>query len=318
MSVSPPSEPLRVGTRASALALRQVEIVLEALRADDPAIATEIVTIRTGGDDLSAGPQWRDDVPGFFTAEIEQSLVRGDVDLAVHSLKDLPVELWSETELAAVLPRADPRDVVVDRFHGGLSNLPTGARVGTSSLRRRAQALARRPDLQVVDLRGNIPTRVKRVEAGDLDAIVIAAAGLDRLGCADRISERLPLATWLPAAGQGAIAVQIRAHDRRLRERLARIDHAVTRWATTAERAFLSRLQGGCTAPVGAYARFNEAGRMRLDVLVADPEGRAVVRTCSEGDGSSDAAARELGRRLAERLVSDGARDLIGMGQSCE
>ena len=312
------SEPIRIGTRGSALARRQVALVIDALQADDPAVTTEIVTIRTGGDDVQAGPLWRDDVPGFFTAEIEQSLVRGDVDVAVHSLKDLPVELWAETEIGAILPRADPRDVVVDRFGGGLAHLPTGARVGTSSLRRRAQILARRPDVTVVDLRGNIPTRIQRVDAGDLDAIVIAAAGLDRLGLEDRISERFPLDTWLPAPGQGAIAVQARARDRRLVERLARIDDRSTRHATAAERAFLSALNGGCTAPIGAYARTVCSQWLRLDVLVADADGRAVVKSSSEGEAANHDEARALGRRMAARLVADGARDLIGMGKSCE
>lgn len=293
---------LRLGTRGSDLARRQAHLVQRAL-ADTVGIAAEIVVVRTAGDDLSAGARWRDETPGLFTTEIEQALDRGDVDAAVHSLKDLPTVGWSGTVLAAVLERADPRDALVSVGHAPLEALVAGARVGTSSLRRRAQLLEARPDLTVEDLRGNVPTRLARVAPGDLDAAVLAVAGLERLGRAADISQILPVETYLPAPGQGAIAVQARVADAETIETLRRIAHQPTWWAVSAERALLAQLEVGCHAPVGAYARVDASGDMVLDAFLGTTDGRRTLRQRARAEVSGVADAIELGRQLATDLL---------------
>lgn len=299
------SPKLRLGTRGSALALRQAHLVLEALARVGHSEA-EIVVVRTAGDDIAAGPRWRDDTPGLFTTEIEQALDRRDVDVAVHSLKDLPTVVWSGTVIAAVLERASPSDALVSVAHRPLRALLPGARVGTSSLRRRAQLLAARPDLVVEDLRGNVPTRLSRVAPGDLAAVVLAVAGLERLERRDAISEVLPLDTFVPAPGQGAIAVQVREHDAEIVRLVQGISHTPTKWAVDAERVCLAAIEGGCQAPIGAYARIEQERRMTIDAFVSNLTGTRVVRAREEGTCTSIVEACALGQRAAVRLLEQG------------
>ncbi len=298
-----PLRTLRVGTRTSALALRQTGLVVEALRAARPGLEVEVVRVVTRGDRTQASgvPLPEIGTKGLFTAELEQGLRAGSIDLAVHSLKDLPTEEPAGVTIGAVCLREDPRDALVTRGGATLASLPSGATVGTSSVRRAAQLLAARPDLRVVPVRGNVDTRVRKVRDGELDAAVLALAGLLRLGLDGDVGEVLPLELMLPAPGQGALAVQCRADERRTLEALAAIDDAGARDAVTAERAFLRDVDGGCSAPVGAYAEVVRPGIVRLRIVVSYLDGRDVVR--EEGEGEPV----EIGRALAGRALAAGA-----------
>ncbi len=301
---------LRIGTRGSELALWQAHHVAALLDRLDGAPQIEIIEIRTEGDHVLDRPL--SEVPGkaFFTKEIEEALAAGHVDLAVHSLKDLPTELPQGLALAAVLEREDPRDVWLARggtAGAGFAALAAGSRVGTSSLRRRALLARHRPDLELVDLRGNVPTRVRRVEEGKYDAIILAAAGVKRLGLERHITEYLPLDRFLPAVAQGAVAVEIRARDEATREWVRRLDHPPTHVATAAERALLATLEGGCQVPVGALATL--AGEeLRLVAEVVAIDGSRQVRGESRGSVSRP---EELGRSLAGELVARGAGEIL-------
>ncbi|MDT8369532.1 MAG: hydroxymethylbilane synthase [Longimicrobiales bacterium] len=303
----PPNRPLRIGTRGSRLALWQAHHVRDLLGQTPGAPEVEIVEIVTSGDRITEVPLSTTEGRAFFTKDIEDALLEGRVDVAVHSLKDLATRLPEGLALAAVLERADPRDALVSGSGAGLTALYPGARVGTSSLRRAAFVRAARPDLEVVDLRGNVPTRLARLDAGDYDAIVLASAGLDRLGLGDRISERLAPDLLLPAPAQGAIGLEIRADDARARALIAPLEHAPTRAETEAERALLRGLDGGCSVPIGALAR---AGNDRLTLVgrVATLDGRREIGGEIEGE---IARADELGATLARTLADDGARALL-------
>jgi len=297
---------LRIGTRGSALAswqARHVAARLEALP-DRPAI--ELVEIQTEGD-RSVLPLWSQPGKAFFTKEIEQALLDGLVDVAVHSLKDLATELPPGLAIGAVLQREDPRDVLLSRHGGDLDALPAGARVGTSSLRRHALLARWRGDLVLPDLRGNVPTRIDRLDAGDFDAIVLAAAGVKRLGLEGRVGAFLPPARFPPAVGQGAIALQVRADDHATLRRARLLDDAATRRAVSAERALLRRLEGGCQVPVGALATELD-GTLSLSAVVCSLDGRRSVEGRREG---AAARAEELGRSLAGELLDRGAEEIL-------
>lgn len=302
------TEIVRIGTRASELALRQARLVEFALRAR--GVIPEIVTFKTTGDKKLDEPLSAIGAKGLFTHEIEVALTKGKIDCAVHSLKDLPTDLPDELEIVAQLRREDARDVlVVNRQTGaeGLDDLPAGSRVGTSSLRRRAQLLAKRPDLEVVELRGNVPTRLSKVEKGTVHAAVLAAAGLIRLQVQQRITMFLEPPEWLPAPGQGAIAVQARRDDPRLYDLLRPLDDAPTSIATRAERAFLAALEGGCQVPIGALVS-DVGGRPTLYGMLADVTGRHIVR----GSRALDANAPEAtGEALAAEIRSRGGSSLL-------
>lgn len=302
---------LRVGTRASRLALWQTDAVIAALSARWPELRIERVSISTIGDRLTDVPLPRIGDKGVFTRELEDGLRDGTIDLAVHSLKDLPTDQPQGLALAAVLEREDPRDALVATSPVTLETLGPGARVGTSSLRRRAQLLALRPDLDVRDLRGNVPTRVDRVWRGDLDAAVLAAAGLNRLGMTDRVAHTLDPREMLPAPGQGAMAVQVRADDDEAHRWLAVLDHRPTRRATSAERSLLAALEGGCQVPIAALATTEADDRMTLQGLVASLDGASVFRQTAEAFVRADADAAALGRVVAEALLDAGAGDLL-------
>jgi hydroxymethylbilane synthase len=298
---------IRIATRSSALALvqaRQVQALLAAR-----GVGAELVTYTTVGDRQLDRPLAAIGVKGLFTAELERDLLDGRVDCCVHSLKDLPTESPPALAVVAHLEREDPRDALVlapGVAATDVDDLPRGAVVGTSSLRRRAQLLARRPDLRVVELRGNVPTRVRKVDEGQVQAAILAAAGLRRLDLAGRIARLLDPPAWLAAAGQGAIALQARLGDERVLAVLAALDHSPTTRAIAAERAFLATLEGGCQVPIGA-AVVHEGGADVLHGFVADLAGRDVVRG-SQPVGDDAAAA---GRALAERLRGEGAERVL-------
>lgn len=301
---------LRAGTRASALARWQTTRVSEALERLT-GVPSHPIVISTTGDRALDIPLPALGGKGAFTEELEQALREGRIDFAVHSLKDLPVVDPAGITVAAILSRDDPRDVVIAREAGSLAELPSGAVVGTSSNRRMAQIAALRPDVTIRPLRGNVDTRVRKALEGEYDAIVIAAAGVHRLGLTAHITEYLPFHQMLPAPGQGALAVQCRADDDAVRTLLMVLDDPAVRVPTTAERAFLSDLGGGCAAPIAALGEsFEGEGRrqLRLTGLVASLDGRRVVRATVEGEWNGGEAVAQA---LAERVTADGARALL-------
>jgi hydroxymethylbilane synthase len=301
--------PVRIASRGSELALWQARAVEAAVRAADPSVAVEITVVRTTGDRILDVPLAKIGDRGLFTKEIDAALLAGEADLAVHSLKDVPTRVPDGLEIAAVGRREDPRDVLVlpPGRTGTLRTLPPGARVGTSSLRRRAQLGALRPDVEVADLRGNLNTRLARLDRGEYDALLLAAAGVLRLGWGERIAERLDPAEWLPAVGQGALAVVTREDDGRVGHLLNAFHDPFTAACTTAERAFLAALEGGCQVPIGALAHVDEDG-LTLHGLVSDVEGETVLRDSE--NGALEEAGR-VGRRLADRLLAMGAGRIL-------
>jgi hydroxymethylbilane synthase len=300
---------LRIGTRASALALWQAHHVEALIKGLTGAPDVEIVHIRTEGDVRTDVPLWALKGRAFFTKEIDRALLAGEVDLAVHSLKDLATQLDPGLELAATLTREDPRDALLTRDGVGLKSLPPGARVGTSSLRRRAFLRRVRPDLELLELRGNVPTRVERLKKGDYDAIVLAAAGLRRLGLHDEISELLLPDDFPPAVSQGVIGVACRADDVETLRWLRPLDDQLARLASTAERALLRRLEGGCQVPLGALGTAI-GGALHLYAAVCSLDGSECLTARGEID-SNLANATTLGQRLADELLAKGAARLI-------
>jgi hydroxymethylbilane synthase len=301
-----PKPTLVLGTRTSNLARWQTERVVALLQAAWPQLKCETRPFQTQGDKILDKPLPQIGGKGLFTAELERALIDGQIDLAVHALKDLPTDDTPGLTVGAIADRADPRDGLVARNGWTLTTLPQGALVGTSSVRRQAQLLARRPDLRVVSIRGNVETRLRKVLEDHLyDATVLAAAGLERLGLSGHVTEWLDADTMLPAPGQGALAVQCRAHDQATLTLLAAIDDRAVRTAVTAERTFLNVLESGCSAPVGALARV-EGQTVHLEALVAAPSGRPVIRVRGEGTDP-----RQLGRTLAEQARRQGAAHIL-------
>jgi len=297
---------LRIGTRGSLLAKWQAEFVRKQLFAL-AGVETEIVIIKTAGDKLQNAPLTQIGGKGVFVKELEDALLVETIDLAVHSVKDVPTEVPSGLSFPAVLRRDDVRDCLVSANGATLANLRQGARVGTSSLRRQAQLRHLRPDLDVRDLRGNVDTRLRKVESGEYEAIVLAKAGLDRLGLSQRISEVFSPEVCMPAVGQGAIAVQCRVKDAEAAEVLSRLDHAETRNAIIAERALLKAVQGGCQVPLGAWARM-ERDQMAMEACVCSVDGTQCIRQRATAF-SEEAAA--LGERMANLLLEAGAQAIL-------
>lgn len=303
------SATLRIGTRASALALwqaRHVEGLLGAL-ADAPGV--QLVPIMTSGDLQTEVPLWAIRGRAFFTKELDRALLEERIDIAVHSLKDLPTELEPGLALAAVLEREDPSDALVSRDGQPLERLAAGARIGTSSLRRRAFLARARPDLELLELRGNVPTRLQRLDRGDYNAIVLATAGLKRLDLEQRITQRLPAELFPPAVSQGAIGVCIRAGDERTARWLAPLDDPRTRLATLAERTLLWRIEGGCQVPLGALAT-SSGNTLRLEAAVCALDGTRYLSARGEA-GTTEVEARALGERVARQLLDQGAAGII-------
>lgn len=295
--------PIRLGTRGSALARWQAEWVAGQL--SERGIAVQLTLITTQGD-ISTQPLGAIGGQGLFTKEIQRALLDGRIDLAVHSLKDLPTEPVPGLVLAAVPPRESNQDVLVCRA-ASLDELPAGARVGTGSLRRRAQLLHYRPDLLLEDIRGNVETRLKKLDEGQFEGVVLAQAGLRRLGLEDRITQVLPLQLMLPAVGQGALGIETRAGESELHAALQPLDDPATHAAVLAERSLLAALRAGCLAPVGAWARL-EDGQLRLDAVVLSPDGRSRLAASVAGPGDRPV---ELGAQAADQLIAQGAHDLI-------
>jgi hydroxymethylbilane synthase len=301
---------IRIGTRKSRLARRQTAEIAAALRRLAPAILCEEIPIVTEGDRVLDRPLPELGGKGVFTAELEQALRSGEIDLAVHSLKDLPIAAPTGLCVAAICLRVDPRDVLIAPEWRTLAALPAGARVGTCSTRRSAQLRARRPDLTLLPLRGNVDTRVRKVHAGEYDAIILAAAGLLRLGLDETITEYLDIEEMIPAPGQGALAIQCREDDEPVLQLLGRLDDAAVRAAVEAERGFLSALGGGCSAPVAAHAAqiVERPHHIRLVGSVIAPDGHRTVRV--EGEAPA-ADALSLGFRLAREAVAAGAMEWL-------
>ena len=303
---------LVLGTRGSPLATWQAEWVRKALLSRHAGLEVRLEVIRTAGDAMLAAPSPGATPKGLFTKEIEVALLSGRIDLAVHSLKDLPTALPEGLALAAVPVREDPADVLVSAAGCRLDELPRGATVMTGSPRRRAQLLHRRRDLQVVPIHGNIQTRLRKLGESGAQAMVLAGAGLVRLGLADRIAERLDPAQMLPACGQGALAVESRSDANEVLELLMPLDDGPARLAVTAERSFLAALGGGCRAPIGAHARTApQPGNLAATGMVADLDGVRLVRRTIAGPCGSTAEAESLGVRLAETIRDAGAREIL-------
>ena len=302
---------LILGTRGSRLALWQAHHVRDLIAALAPDVQLEIRTIKTQGDRIQDRPLSQVGGTGLFVKEIEEALHRREIDFAVHSMKDLPTAQPDGLVIAAVSEREQPFDMLVTAYGTKLAQLPEGARVGTSSPRRAAQLMHRRRDLRVADLRGNVDTRVKKLLAGEYDAIVLAEAGLKRLGIEGIQPVRLTPDEMLPCAGQGALGIETRADDADCRAVIARLEHALARREVDAERALLAALGGGCSAPIGTLAR-EEGGRMRIAGAVGDPAGTRLVRSEITGDPADGVS---MARQLAKELISMGAGDLVRTGK---
>jgi hydroxymethylbilane synthase len=298
---------IKLGTRGSRLALWQAQYAAYCLKKACPDVSIDIIVIKTKGDKILDVPLSRIGDKGLFTSEIENELLDGKIDVAVHSLKDLPSQLAPGLGLVAVLKREDPRDVLLSGKGYRLSNLPQGARVGTSSLRRIAQIKAVRPDIRIVDLRGNVETRIRKMEEQDLDAIVLAYAGVKRLGFEERITDFVSPRIILPAVGQGVIALEARQDDSSTRNCLNQINDLDAYVETSAERAFLNELQGGCQVPIAALGNIS-GDVIILEGLVSSLDGKIIYR--SQEKGIRDAAS-EVGRRLAQRLLKQGADAIL-------
>jgi len=304
---------LRIGSRGSKLALWQAEHIKERL-ARECGIEASIVIIRTAGDKFQAAAvsqvSGEAGGKGIFIKEIEDALLEERVDIAVHSLKDVPTETPRGLCFPAYTRREDPRDCLVSRRGETLGNLPRGACVGTSSLRRQSQLRNFRPDLNVAELRGNVDTRIRKLEAGEFDAILVAKAGLDRLGLAAKITETIPQEIMLPAVGQGALAIEARESELEISKALGKLNDTETRRAVTSERALLAELEGGCQVPLGAWAR-NENGSLRLDACVLSADGAECVRRSESAICENLTEADALGRRVARKLLDAGADRLL-------
>jgi len=301
------TETIRIATRKSPLAMWQAEHVADALRRLHDGLVVEIIGMSTRGDQMLDAPLAKVGGKGLFVKELEVGMLAGEADIAVHSMKDVPVEFPEGLHLAAILEREDPLDAFVSNRYASLGELPLGSRVGTSSLRRQCQLAARRPDLQIAPLRGNVNTRLRKLDEGDFDAIILAAAGLIRLGFSERIRARIDTDDSLPAIGQGAIGIECRSDDERVHRLIAPLHHPATAERVIAERAMNARLHGGCQVPIAGHAVHRD-GQLHLRGLVGMPDGSRVMR--AERSGPVDDAER-IGTEVAEDLLGQGAGDVL-------
>jgi hydroxymethylbilane synthase len=302
-------KPLRIGTRGSALALWQANHLRDAL-AKSFGIESEIVVVKTSGDRFAGAPVEQIGIRGIFTKELEDALIDDRADVAVHSMKDVPTEFSPLCEIAIVFPREDPRDALVSRHGESLNKLPKRARIGTSSLRRASQLRQFRSDFEIVEVRGNVDTRLRKVADGEVDAMVLAKAGLDRLKASDRITEILPPEIMLPAVGQGALGLEFLASRGEDLSFVNKLVDGLTSLAVSAERTVLANLQGGCRLPLGAWGRF-ERGELVLDACVLSADGTENVRRSSSAPCSSVEEAESLGRQVAKNLLDAGAGRIL-------
>ncbi|MGD0021134.1 MAG: hydroxymethylbilane synthase [Smithellaceae bacterium] len=298
---------LRIGTRGSKLALTQADFVAEKIKKIIPEAVIEIRIIKTSGDIMQDISLLKIGGKGVFVKEIEDALLSNTIDLAVHSMKDVPTEIPEGLEFAAILQREDARDILASRDNRKLEQMPKGAKIGTGSLRRSAQLLDILPDAVIVPLRGNLDTRLRKIETENLDGVIVAAAGMKRMGFVQRITQFLPVELMLPAVGQGALGLEVRAGDNELKKNLAKINHAPTNTEIAAERAFLRRLGGGCRLPIAALGKL-ERDKLSLEGLVAAPQGSGIVRDKVQG---SVFEAEELGKRLAEMILERGGKKFL-------
>ena len=297
---------LRIGSRGSQLALWQANHVAALLREQGHDVAIEV--IKTTGDKITEVALAKVGTKGMFTKEIEEALADRRVDLAVHSTKDVPTELAAEFDLTAIMKREDARDAFISVKYHRIETLPQGARVGTSSLRRQCQLRALRPDLEIIPLRGNVDTRLKKLESGEYDAIILAAAGVHRLGLHKHLRYRIPVEQMCPAAGQGALAIEIRREDEQTRKLVEFLDHPASRREIECERALLGRLGGGCQVPIGAHCTAEDPRELWLTAMVGRPDGSEILRDLRARSWSEPV---ELGRQVAERLLSRGADRIL-------
>lgn len=311
------TDEIRIGTRGSALALYQANWVKQSLEKKHPQVTVALKRIKTTGDKILDSPLAQIGGKGLFVKEIEEALLRRDIDIAVHSMKDVPTEILPGLHLAAMPEREDPRDAYISRDGVLFAKLPSGARIGTSSLRRQAQLKALRPDLVCQTLRGNLDTRIRKLTEGQFDAIIVALAGIRRLGMESRATEILSPDVFLPAIGQGALAIESRTDDTRVNGLLSFLDHRPTRVIISAERAFLKRLEGGCQVPIAAYGVLNGTS-LTLTGLVASVDGKQIVKDRVQGSVPDIHASEKMGSDLAGTLLSRGAREILAAvyGQS--
>lgn len=298
---------LIIGTRQSLLALWQSNHIASLLRKQYPDCQVTLKKIVTKGDRILDVPLAQIGGKGLFTKEIETELLDGTVDLAVHSLKDMPTVLPEGLCLTAITTRANVGDAFVSNKYASFSELPQGAVLGTSSLRRKAQLLAVRPDLKIVDLRGNVDTRLRKLDEGQMDAIILAAAGLERLGHADRIREIIPTTVCLPAVGQGALAIECRSDNKEVRDMLAFLNDLPAKQATDAERAFLGLIEGGCQVPIGVHAEV-ENDNVKIEAVIASLDGSKVLRNNITGPAVN---AADLGRKLGQQMLAEGGEQIL-------
>ena len=298
---------LIIGTRQSLLALWQSNYIAGRLREEYPGCEVTLKKIVTKGDRILDVPLAKIGDKGLFTKEIEQELLDGTIDLAVHSLKDMPTVLPHSLCLTAITERANAGDAFVSNKYNSIEEMPEGSILGTSSLRRRAQFLAKRPDLKIVDLRGNVDTRLKKLDEGQMDAIILAAAGLTRLGHEDRIKQIIPQDYCLPAVGQGALAIECRSDNFQVRQMLDFLNDTPTKQATDAERAFLGLLEGGCQVPIGVHAEVKD-GHLNMTAVIASLDGSTLLRDTAEGE-ATDAVA--IGRALGQKMLDNGGKEIL-------
>jgi hydroxymethylbilane synthase len=301
---------VRIATRESPLALWQAEFIKAGLESAHPGLQVELLGMTTKGDQILDSPLAKIGGKGLFVKELETALLDDRADIAVHSMKDVPMEFPQGLELSIICEREDPRDAFVSNQHNSIAALPQGSTVGTSSLRRQCQLRALRPDLKIIDLRGNVNTRLRKLDEGQYDAIILASAGLIRLDMEDRIAQRISPEQSLPAGGQGAVGVETRTNDSRIQQLLAPLHHQFTAYCVNAERALNLRLQGGCQVPIACFAiqKPDSANQLWLRGLVGSPDGKITLRSDRFADYSS---ARELGFAVAEDLLAQGADDIL-------
>jgi hydroxymethylbilane synthase len=300
---------IKIGTRGSSLAVTQANLVADLIKKERPDVNIEIRIIKTSGDIMQDVSLLKIGGKGVFVKEIEDALLSSTIDLAVHSMKDAPTETPAGLAFAAVLPREDVRDILVSRGNKKIEQMRKGAKIGTGSLRRSSQLLAFMPDLNIVPLRGNLDTRLRKIETENLDGVILAAAGIKRMGLAAQITQYLPLEMMLPAAGQGALGLEIRADDDRMKQLLTKINHAPTYMEILAERSFLHHLGGGCLLPIAALGKL-AGDKLSLEGLVAAPRGSTIIRDMVRGTVFE---AEELGKNLAEIILERGGKKLLEM-----
>ena len=300
-------ETLKIGTRGSKLAMQQTNMIASQLEHLNPPLKCEIISIKTEGDKMLDVPLAKIGGKGLFVKELDEALLDGQIDLAVHSMKDIPTELPPQLEIAAITAREDARDVLISRDNLILKHLPKDAVIGTCSLRRQAQLLHYSPQFQIVQLRGNLETRLRRVQANGLDAVILAAAGIHRMGWQGKITEYLPMDICLPAIGQGALGIEICKDQKEIQCLVSALDHPETRKIVLAERALLRKLEGGCQVPVGAYGEIKD-GKIYLQAMVGSLKGERIIR--DSASGSLD-HAEKIGLQLAKKLINQGADEIL-------